>query len=290
MINIQKLSKVYAGGFQALKDIDLSIESGMFGLLGPNGAGKTTLMRLIAGLIKASTGNIQVFGHDISTPAGKQAAKALIGYLPQDLGLYPNLSAREFLDYIAILKGVSTPSARQTQIDELIELVRLSDKQHHKLKTFSGGMKRRIGIAQALLGNPRLLIVDEPSAGLDPEERVRLRNLLAEMSSRCIVILSTHVIEDISHSCNDLAIINQGSVLYRGAPAELIQQARGKVWNILTHGEYPEGLSVVSTIQLQSGVQYRVLGTPATHYQATPLEPSLEDGYMWMMQQQRASL
>jgi ABC-type multidrug transport system ATPase subunit len=290
MIEIENLTKTYRGGVTALQHISLHIGAGMFGLLGPNGAGKTTLMRIIAGLLRPSSGNVRVFGHDLSTNAGKQAAKAGLGYLPQELGLYPNLSGRDFLDYIAILKGVTDSKTRHAQIDEVLEVVRLTDKAAQKIKTYSGGMKRRIGIAQALLGNPRLLIVDEPTVGLDPEERVRFRNMLSEMALRCTVILSTHVIEDISHSCNDLAIIHQGGVLFRGSPADLIQQARGKVWSILTQGDYPDSnLAVVSTLQLQNGIQYRVLGNPAPHYQATPLEPGLEDGYILMMREGRVN-
>jgi ABC-2 type transport system ATP-binding protein len=284
MIEITNLTKTYSGKVHALRGVNLNIGAGMFGLLGPNGAGKTTLMRIIAGLLRPTEGTVKVFDNDISTSQGKQAPKSLLGYLPQELGLYPNLSAREFLDYIAILKGITDSNARKRQTDELLEMVRLSDVANRKLKTYSGGMKRRVGIAQALLGNPKLIIVDEPTAGLDPEERVRFRNMLSDTAARCTVILSTHVIEDISHSCNDLAIINKGGVLFRGAPSELIAAARGKVWTILTQGERPNnGLSVVSTLQLQNGVQYRVIGTPDAQYSASPVEPSLEDGYIWMM-------
>jgi ABC-type multidrug transport system ATPase subunit len=290
MINIQNLTKTYKGGVMALRGINLEIGSGMFGLLGPNGAGKTTLMRIIAGLLSPTGGSVTIFGQDVTTAAGKLAVKTMLGYLPQEMGLYPNLSAREFLDYIAILKGITDKKARASQIEELLELVRLSDTGTRQLKEFSGGMKRRVGIAQAMLGNPKLLIVDEPTVGLDPEERVRFRNMLSDMALRCTVILSTHVIEDISHSCNDLAIIEKGGVLYRGAPSDLIQQARGNVWTITTNGDYPEdGLSVVSTLQLQTSVQYRVIGTPAPHYQATALEPGLEDGYIYIMRQKQSA-
>jgi ABC-2 type transport system ATP-binding protein len=275
---------------KALGGVDLTIKSGMFGLVGPNGAGKTTLMRILAGLLRPSTGGVKVFGHDMTTGQGKQAAKASLGYLPQELGLYPNLSGREFLDYIAILKGVTDSTTRKRQVNGMLEQVRLSDVADRKLKTYSGGMKRRIGVAQALLGDPKLIIVDEPTVGLDPEERVRFRNLLSDTATRCTVILSTHIVEDISHSCNDLAVISQGKVLFRGAPSELIAQARGHVWTITTPGERPNnGLSVVSTLQMQDGVQYRVLGSPDPQYKATTIEPSLEDGYIWLMKSAGAS-
>ncbi|MBL8164619.1 MAG: ABC transporter ATP-binding protein [Anaerolineae bacterium] len=286
MIEIQHLTKTYAGGVQALAGIDLTIGSGMFGLVGPNGAGKTTLMRIIAGLMHPSQGSVRVFGHDLSSAEGKFAAKSLLGYLPQELGLYPNLSGREFLDYIAILKGVTDANQRKRQIADLLEEVRLTDVADRKLKTYSGGMKRRVGVAQALLGSPRLLIVDEPTVGLDPEERVRFRNLLSSMAARCTVILSTHIIEDISHSCNSLAVMNKGRVVYTGSPSDLILRARGNVWHVTLQNEQPNGgLSVVSSLQLHNGVQYRVLGVPDAHYNATSVEPSLEDGYIWLMRQ-----
>jgi ABC-type multidrug transport system ATPase subunit len=226
-----------------------------------------------------------VFGHDVTTAPGKQAAKALLGYLPQELGLYPDLTAREFLDYIAVLKGVAGQAARRAQIEAALAAVRLEAQAGRRLKTFSGGMKRRVGIAQALLGSPQLLIVDEPTVGLDPEERVRLRNLLSDMAQRCTVILSTHIVEDISQSCNALAVIGQGRVLFHGSPHALIGQAEGHVWALVTPGERPNGgVAVVSSLQLQEGTQFRVLGAPAAHYAARPVAPSLEDGYMWLMQ------
>ena len=286
MITVTNLSKTYKNDVHALKDVSLEIGTGMFGLVGPNGAGKTTLMRILAGLLRPTKGDVVAFGHDMNSRQGKQAVKAHLGYLPQELGLYPNLTGREFLDYIAILKGISNKSARKNQINELLETVGLADKADDRIKHYSGGMKRRVGIAQALLGQPKLIIVDEPTVGLDPEERVRLRNLLGNVAQRCTVILSTHIIEDISQSCNDLAVMNNGAVLYRGSPIDLITEARGQVWTIMTQGERPNnGLSVVSTLQMHNGVQYRVLGTPDSAYKATPVEPSLEDGYIWLMQQ-----
>ncbi len=290
-IEIHGLTKTYSGKVHALKEINMTIGAGMFGLVGPNGAGKTTLMRIIAGLLRPTQGRVSVFGHDLSTANGKHAAKSLLGYLPQELGLYPHLNAREFLDYIAILKGVTDKQQRQRQIEELLEVVRLTDVADRRLRTYSGGMKRRVGIAQALLGDPKLLIVDEPTVGLDPEERVRIRNLLSDMAASRTVILSTHIIEDISHSCNDLAIVHKGGILYRGRPSDMIALAQGKVWNIVTAGERPNhGLTVVSTLQVQNGVQYRVLGVPDAHYTASPVAPSMEDSYIWLMHQAQAAV
>jgi ABC-2 type transport system ATP-binding protein len=285
MIEITSLTKTYRGGVKALDGISLEIGTGMFGLVGPNGAGKTTLMRILAGLLRPTAGRVLAFGHDMNSSSGRMAAKASLGYLPQELGLYPNLNAYEFLDYMAILKGVTDSGQRKEQIDELLEKVRLSDVAKRRLKTYSGGMKRRIGIAQALLGDPRLLIVDEPTSGLDPEERVRFRNLLADMALERTIILSTHIVEDISQSCNDLAVMRSGRVIFRGSPASLIERARGHVWTITSSGARPNsGLTLVSTLQLASGVQYRVVGDPSPEYRATLIEPSLEDGYMWLMQ------
>lgn len=237
MLEITNLSKVYPGSVQALRDISLKIESaGMFGLLGPNGAGKTTFMRILAGLLTPTGGQVRAFGHDMATAQGRQAVQSLLGYLPQELPLYPTFSAYEFLDYMATLKGINDPKARRGQINELLDIVRLSDVAKRPLRTYSGGMKRRVGIAQAMLGAPKLIIVDEPTVGLDPEERVRFRNLLATVAEQCIVILSTHIIEDIGQSCNDLAIIQKGSVLFRGSPTDLThyasQYAGGELLNL----------------------------------------------------------
>ena len=288
MITIQQITKTYPGNVEALRGIDLEIGSGMFGLVGPNGAGKTSLMRILAGLVQPTSGSVRIFDHDLSDPSGKDAVKALLGYLPQELGLPPELTGREFLHYVARLKGITGLSERKAQVEKTLEWVRLDSEANRRLKTYSGGMKRRIGIAQALLGDPGLLIVDEPTAGLDPEERVRLRNLLSDMARRCTVILSTHIIEDISHSCNDLAVIDKGRVLFHGSPRQLITQAQGKVWYVLTEGDRPgDNLTTVSTLHLAEGIQYRVIGVPGTAYpDAREAEPSLEDGYIWLMKNQ----
>ncbi|MCP5097671.1 MAG: ABC transporter ATP-binding protein [Chloroflexi bacterium] len=285
MIKINDLTKKYNKDVHALRGINLEIGSGMFGLLGPNGAGKTSLMRILAGLMRPTTGKVTIFDQDMATSVGKRIVKSQLGYLPQELGLYPDLTGAEFLDYVAILKGIANRRERKKQTAVLIETVGLHDAAKRRIKTYSGGMKRRIGIAQALIGNPKLLIVDEPTVGLDPEERVRLRNLLADMAQQCTVILSTHIVEDISQSCNEVAVIHLGKVIFRGSPRDLITQARGKTWLITTNGERPnDQLTVVSTLQLQDGVQYRVLGEPNGYKAAQTVEPSLEDGYIWLMQ------
>src|SRR5579872_2022134 len=209
-ITLHQLNKVYRGGVQALNNVDLTIPNGMYGLLGPNGAGKTTLMRILAGILRATSGDITVGGFDGNTEKGRTEIKRMLGYLPQDLGVYPDLSAREFLDYVGILKGMDDRRSRQKRVAELLETVALADVVNRKLKTYSSGMKRRIGIAQALLNDPKLLIVDEPTAGLDPEERIRFRNVLADAAAERTVILSTHILEDIAQTCQRMAVLHEG--------------------------------------------------------------------------------
>jgi ABC-2 type transport system ATP-binding protein len=288
-IDIVHLNKIYRGGIRAITDLDLTIPSGMFGLLGPNGAGKTTLMRILAGILRPTSGTVQVGDHDGTTERGRTAIKRVLGYLPQDLGVYPDLSAREFLDYVAILKGMDERKVRRQRVDELLELVSLADVATRKLKTFSGGMKRRIGIAQALLNDPKLLIVDEPTSGLDPEERIRFRNLLSDLGGDRIVLLSTHIVEDIAQTCRRLAIMNKGWLVFQGTTEELANEARGKVWMVTTNGAKPEGdVTVVSTMNMGATVQYRVVGELAASTNAVSTEPSLEDSYVWLMREKRA--
>lgn len=289
MIEIVNLSKTYGKGgrsVQALNGIDLKIKSGMFGLLGPNGAGKTTLMRILAGIVNPTNGMVNIGGHDLSSEAGKKAVKTVLGYLPQELGVYPELTAYQFVDYMAILKGIDNAQQRRLQVEKTLELVGLMDAAERKLKGFSGGMKRRVGIAQALVNNPQLLIVDEPTAGLDPEERIRFRNLLVNLAAERTVILSTHIVEDIGQTCTDLAVLGHGKVLFRGSPSELTKAASGHVWMVTTSAlEKPDhGLTIVSMLHLADGTQYRLVGESITGFpKAQPASPGLEDGYIWLM-------
>jgi ABC-2 type transport system ATP-binding protein len=290
-IVIHDLSKIYRGGVYALDALDLTIPGGMYGLLGPNGAGKTTLMRILAGILRPTGGTIRVGEHDGNSEKGRTEIKRVLGYLPQDLGMYPDLSAREFLDYIGILKGMDGRKARQKRVDELLEVVSLTNVARRKLKTFSGGMKRRVGIAQALLNDPRLLIVDEPTAGLDPEERIRFRNLLSDLGGERTVLLSTHIVEDIAQTCRNLAILKSGHFVFQGHVTELVQQTSGKVWTVTTQGDKPKGnFTVVSTLNMGSSIQYRVVGEPDAEVNAVPADPSLEDCYVWLMREQSSTL
>jgi ABC-2 type transport system ATP-binding protein len=285
-IAISGLHKTYAGGVHALRAIDLEIERGMFGLLGPNGAGKTTLMRILAGILRPTTGTVRIGDYDLGRATDRTLVKRNLGYLPQELGLYPDLTAREFLDYVAVLKGVDDKRRRQIEVDDLLNVVSLADASGRKLKTFSGGMKRRVGIAQALLNDPQFLVVDEPTAGLDPEERIHFRNLLSDLAGNRTVLLSTHIVEDIAQTCRELAIMIEGRVVFRGTALDLIAAARDRVWIVSTSGSKPAGdFTIVSTLNLGTSVQYRVIGqsVPPAQGQAAPTEPSLEDGYVWLM-------
>lgn len=289
MIETTSLTKTYGSGSKAvhaLNGLDLNIGPGMFGLLGPNGAGKTTFMRILAGIVNASSGSVRILDHDLTTENGKQAVKAILGYLPQELGMYPELSAAQFIDYIAILKGLDNPNSRRQSVAKVLDMVGLSDAAGRKLKGFSGGMKRRVGIAQALVNDPQLLIVDEPTAGLDPEERIRFRNLLVNLAAERTVLLSTHIVEDISQTCCDMAVLARGRVIFRGSPADLTQACAGHVWTFTASGfDKPNhGLTIVSMLHLAEGIQYRLVGkSAADHPTAQPVQPGLEDGYVWLM-------
>jgi ABC-type multidrug transport system ATPase subunit len=279
-IDIENVTKTFRGGVTALDGLSLHIPTGMFGLLGNNGAGKTTLMRILAGLLRPDGGRVVAGVHDLATKSGRQALKAELGYLPQDLGLYPDLTARQFLDYVALLKGLDDTADRRRRVGELLELVSLADVAGRRLKGFSGGMRRRMGIAQALLNDPPLLIVDEPTAGLDPEERIRFRTLLSQLPGSRTVLLSTHIVEDVAQTCRQVAILGKGQVRFRGTVDEVITHARGRVWTVTTrHGGPPPGV-VVSALAHEDGTRYRVVADSQPTPDAEPLEPTLEDGYL----------
>tara|TARA_R110000868_G_scaffold11644_6_gene56987 strand:+ start:77006 stop:77998 length:993 start_codon:yes stop_codon:yes gene_type:complete len=228
MLEIKGLSKTYGNSVRALDGVDLSIPKGMFGLLGPNGAGKSTLMRTIATLQAPDAGTLTF--DDIDILKDPQALRATLGYLPQDFGVYPRMSARAMLDHLAVLKGLSNSRERKRVVESLLEQTNLAQHAKKAVASFSGGMRQRFGIAQALLGDPQLIIVDEPTAGLDPEERNRFHNLLSEIGENVVVILSTHIVEDVSDLCPNMAIMNGGKIVAKGAPGELIKAMDGKVW------------------------------------------------------------
>ncbi len=285
-IQLDHLSKTYSGHVQAVRDVDLTIQPGLIGLLGPNGAGKTTLMRILATLLTPSEGTARIGAYDVRQAADRRQIKRLLGYLPQELGVYPNLNAYEFLDYMAILKGIHDGAARKERITQLLETVGLADVAKRRLKGFSGGMKRRVGLAQALLTDPQLLIVDEPTAGLDPEERIRIRTMLSELAlaGERVIILSTHIVEDVAQTCRRLIVLHKGQVRFDGAPEALAALAEGRAWQITSrNGARPEHLTVVSILPRATGIEYRVVGEPRPEDMATPVSPGMEDGYLWLM-------
>lgn len=227
-LSILNLTKTYENGVKALNNINLEIESGMFGLLGPNGAGKSSLMRTIATLQVPDQGSITLNGIDaLNEP---ESLRRVLGYLPQEFGVYPKISAEELLNHIAVLKGISKAKERKELVGYLLQKVNLYDKRKKAVKSFSGGMKQRIGIAQALIGDPKLIIVDEPTAGLDPGERNRFHNLLADVAESVIVILSTHIVDDVKELCSDMAIMNEGEIMYKGSPQNVLSELEGLVW------------------------------------------------------------
>jgi ABC-2 type transport system ATP-binding protein len=287
-LQITKLSKKYLRGKVAVDNISLKLNNGMFGLLGPNGAGKTTFMKMLATLLEPTGGTVVYNG--LRLGENNQAIRRSLGYLPQTYDLYPSLSARELLNYMATLHGLPNDVSRRKRIDAVLEQVNLTDEAAQKVGGFSGGMRQRLGIAQALLNNPELLIVDEPTAGLDPEERVRFRNLLGRLSQERIVILSTHIVGDINSSCDDMALLDNGRIHFRGQPTELIEQADGHVWQTTVPPAYvtdiEENHNVVSVVRRTAGVTVRVLGDVETVRglpALQPEEPTLEDAYIWAM-------
>jgi len=285
---VEGLSKMYRGGVQALRGVNLALRPGVLGLLGPNGAGKSTLMRILATITQPSAG--RVVWDDADIAKDPDALRTVLGYLPQDFGVYPNLSAIEFLDYLAAVKGIPADAARR-RISELLALVNLADAARRPLGGYSGGMRQRVGIAQALLNDPKLLIVDEPTAGLDPEERVRFRNLLSELSGERIVILSTHIVSDVEAVATEIAILAQGQLLAHGAPEELLERVNGKIWEVVVpSGELPALRAkhlVSSTAHRSDGVHARVVADAAPGASARALEPSLEDAYLAVLVSQR---
>lgn len=289
-LEIEDVSKRYGGGNWALRNFTLQLRPGVLGLLGPNGAGKTTLMSILATITRATRGRVSWNGTDLAT--NPDALRSTLGYLPQDFGVYPNLNAIEFLAYLAAVKGLDT-SASKRRIDELLNLVNLADVRKRPLGGYSGGMKQRIGIAQALLNDPQLLIVDEPTAGLDPEERVRFRNLLSELSGERIIILSTHIVSDVEATATDIALISQGTLVAHASPEALLQKVEGKVWEwVLPSAELNAARQrylVSNTARRSDGVHARVLSEiPPNGSQ--PVTANLEDAYLYCLSQHRAGV
>lgn len=286
-IKIEGLSKVYKNGNYAIKNLNLEIPNGMFGLLGPNGAGKSTLMRILVTLMKPTKGKVSVNELDIAK--NRREIRAMLGYLPQDFSFFSKLKTYEFLDYAARLAGMKNASARRTAVDQMLEEVGLFEARDRNANKLSGGMKRRLGIAQALINDPKIIIVDEPTTGLDPEERIRFRNLLSTLSTRdIIIILSTHIVGDISSTCDNMALLNQGQLAFNGSPEELVKKAEGNVWLIkATEKEYleiNEKYPVISTIPTEGGWEIQVVSPEINGYYGKQIAPNLEHAYVHFME------
>ncbi|MCB9378643.1 MAG: ABC transporter ATP-binding protein [Holophagales bacterium] len=287
-LTIEGLGKRYRGGNWGLRGIDLELGPGVVGLLGPNGAGKSTLLRILATISKPTEGRVLWNGEDVVR--SPEPLRRLLGYLPQDFGVYPNLTAREFLAYIAAAKGVPAAAARE-RIETLLDVVALRDDAARPLGGFSGGMRQRVGIAQALLADPRLLVVDEPTTGLDPEERVRFRNLLSDLSGERIVILSTHIVPDVESVSTDLVAIDHGRLIAHDRPEAWLAAVEGKVWQWLVPSEelpaVRERFRISGALRRAEGVEVRAVAESAPTPAARAVPPTLEDGYLWTVERAR---
>jgi len=284
-LHIQNISKTYANGVHALRNVSLRIEPGMFGLLGPNGAGKSTLMRILATLQTPDTGQVHL--GDVDLLRNPDDVRRRLGYLPQEFGVYPQVTAEALLDHFAVLEGMAARSERQDVVEALLKRVNLWDVRKQKLGGYSGGMRQRFGVAVALLGNPELLIVDEPTAGLDPAERVRFLNLLAELGERSVILLSTHIVEDVSELCTQMAIIDHGEILLEDAPLSAMQQLRGRIWRRVIQrselGAIEQAQHVISTKLFGGRLVVHVYSGDQPGSGFEPTEPDLEDVYFCTM-------
>jgi ABC-2 type transport system ATP-binding protein len=292
-ISIQNLTKIYGNGHKALESVNLEVENGMFGLLGANGAGKSTLMRILVSLLRPTSGEILVNGMPLEK--NRKAIRAMTGYLPQDFSSFPRLKTWEFLDYSARMGGMKERAKRHTAIDEMLEEVGLYEARERFSNNLSGGMKRRLGIAQALIGDPQIIIVDEPTTGLDPDERIRFRNLLTKISNRdVIIILSTHIVGDISSTCHQMALLQEGKVVFNGSPERLIKEANGKVWRIsVPHDRFDEAnltFNVISSIPTVEGWELDIVTENPNGFVAREIEPNLEHAYVYYMENKIGNL
>jgi ABC-2 type transport system ATP-binding protein len=286
-IEIKGLNKIYPNGNHALKDIELEFGTGMFGLLGPNGAGKSSLMRILVTLMKPSSGVVLVDGKDIQHH--RKEIRRVLGYLPQDFRFFTALKTWEFLDYSGALAGLRNKKERISEVDRLLDQVGLLEVRDRRANKLSGGMKRRLGIAQALIGNPKIIVVDEPTTGLDPDERIRFRNILSQLSQHDVtIILSTHIVGDISSTCQGMALLDRGNLVFSGSPENLVKQAEGHVFRLnLTQYEYDkvkENYNVISTIPVETGWEVQVVADDVPGYNAVPITPNIEDAYVYYME------
>jgi ABC-2 type transport system ATP-binding protein len=286
-IEIKQLNQIYPNGNHALKDINIEFGTGMFGLLGPNGAGKSSLMRILVMLMKPSSGMVLIDGKDIQTH--RKEFRSLLGYLPQDFRFFTSLKTWEFLDYSGSLAGLKNKRARIAEVDRLLDQVGLLEVRDRQANRLSGGMKRRLGIAQALIGNPRLIVVDEPTTGLDPDERIRFRNILSQLSQNDVtIILSTHIVGDISSTCQGMALLNKGELVFSGSPENLVRHAEGHVFkltlNPYDYERVKELYNVISTIPVEEGWEVQIVSDNAPEFASTGIVPNIEHAYVYFME------
>jgi ABC-type multidrug transport system ATPase subunit len=286
-IEIRNLNMIYSNGNHALKDIDLEIGTGMFGLLGPNGAGKSSLMRILVTLMKPTSGVVLADGRDIQTI--RKEYRSLLGYLPQDFRFFTSLKTWEFLDYSGSLAGLRNRKLRIAEVDRLLDQVGLLEVRDRQANRLSGGMKRRLGIAQALIGNPGIIVVDEPTTGLDPDERIRFRNILSELSQNDVtIILSTHIVGDISSTCQTMTLLNRGEVVFSGSPENLVKKAEGHVFRLtLSQQDYDmakEKYNVISTIPVDGGWEVQIVSDDPPPFRHTAIIPNIEHSYVYYME------
>lgn len=286
-IEILGLNKIYPNGNHALKDVNLEFGTGMFGLLGPNGAGKSSLMRIMVTLMKPSSGIVLVDGKDIQKH--RKEIRSMLGYLPQDFRFFTSLKTWEFLDYSASLAGLKYRKERIAEVDRLLDQVGLLEVRDRQANRLSGGMKRRLGIAQALIGNPRIIVVDEPTTGLDPDERIRFRNILSQLSQHDVtIILSTHIVGDISSTCQGMALLNKGELAFAGSPETLVQHAEGHVFKLtLSPYDYErvkEHYNIISTIPVEAGWEIQIVSDNVPEFDVINIVPNIEHAYVYYME------
>jgi len=286
-IEIQGLNKIYANGNHALKDINLEFGTGIFGLLGPNGAGKSTLMRILVTLMKPTSGIVLIDGQDIQKQ--RRELRKMLGYLPQDFRFFTSLKTWEFLDYSGSLAGMKNKKERLAEVDRLLDQVGLLEVRDRQANRLSGGMKRRLGIAQALIGDPRIIVVDEPTTGLDPDERIRFRNILSQLSQHNVtIILSTHIVGDISSTCQGMALLNRGELVFSGSPESLVKKAEGHVFRLkVNQWEYDqikERYNVISTIPVEEGWEVQIVADDNPGFNSALVNPDIEHAYVYYME------
>ena len=279
-ITVEHVTHEYPGAIKALNDLSLQISRGVFGLLGANGAGKTTLLRILATLLPPTAGEARLGPYVTTRRRDQWLIRACLGYVPQDTPLYSHLTGQEFLAYMAAVKRLGSARYRREAVACAIHQTGLTDVAHRRIHTYSGGMKRRVALAQALLGIPQVVIADEPMAGLDPQERIRFRTLIGELGQRCLVLVSSHIVEDLAHMCDAMGVLQAGQLRFQGTPSDLVAVAQGHVWTLAGELPVPGDSFVVS--QGRPGLPHRLLGDQPPHPHATPAAPTAEDGYLWL--------